>query len=117
MNKTTKDVILNPSKIEPSQIESPYPTEGQEQSKRTLIPISYVLSEPTNDVITIRAMNFDSNNNPTSWGIYRGSSCMHKDDGLFEYEPQPSSRTHDWLLNHRFNSVEEAVKILDRYIK
>ena len=44
---------------------------------------------------------------PTSWAVKDGHFCLSKDH-QFEYEPQPSSRTEEWLKQHRFKTAEEA---------
>lgn len=40
-----------------------------------------------------------------SWAVKHLSKCLSR-DGRWDYEPQPSSRTEDWLAEHRFTFVE-----------
>lgn len=39
------------------------------------------------------------------WAVTRNSRCLSR-DGLWDYEPSPSSRDEDWLEGHRFTEIE-----------
>jgi hypothetical protein len=43
------------------------------------------------------------------WGVFNGRQCLGT-DGLWEWEPQPSSREDDWLATHRF-PLDEALRL------
>lgn len=48
-----------------------------------------------------------------TWAIYRGAAgsgvCLSV-GGSWDREPIPSSRTDDWLSQHRFYSLENAIE-------
>lgn len=47
---------------------------------------------------------------PSTWAVCDGfGSCLSKSGELVD-EPQPSSRTYEWLQEHRWHSAEEAIK-------
>lgn len=45
---------------------------------------------------------------PIKWAIRKGGTCMSKKDGIFYYEPQPSSRNQAFFNEFRFDSIEAA---------
>jgi hypothetical protein len=48
----------------------------------------------------------------TGWAICNGRSCLSKDDGEFEYESMPSSRTDEFIARTRFATPQEAFAYL-----
>lgn len=42
------------------------------------------------------------------WAVLRRSFCLGR-DGEWDYEMKPSSRTDEWLADHRFTDVEALV--------
>jgi hypothetical protein len=49
------------------------------------------------------------------WAIVSGFSTVFSKHGVWEWEPQPSSRTEEFLARTRFVSPEEALAVLDLY--
>jgi len=49
-----------------------------------------------------------------TWAIIQDGCCM-ANDGTFDYEPSPSSRTEEWLNSHRF-TLEEAIHLLRVFV-
>lgn len=47
------------------------------------------------------------------WAIRRGAGACLSRDGKWVREPQPSSRTDEWLAEHRF-TLEEATILAER---
>jgi hypothetical protein len=43
------------------------------------------------------------------WAVRRGKRCYDA-DGVWDWEPLPSSRTDEWLANYRFD-LETALRI------
>ena len=56
------------------------------------------------------------NPNGLTWAVRNGSWCMNK-GGMWEYEPQPSSRTDKWFRNHRWTSLDAAIKSAMKAVK
>ena len=50
------------------------------------------------------------------WAITKFSNVLSK-DGYWHIEPQPSSRTDEYLEKNRFNSAEDAKHFLDSLIQ
>jgi hypothetical protein len=49
------------------------------------------------------------------WAVRRGASCLSR-SGEWAYEPSPSSRTDEWLAEHRFplgGAIERALAVVD----
>lgn len=47
---------------------------------------------------------------PDSWAVIRPSGFVLANDGTWDYEPQPSSRTEKWLAANRFG-FEQASRL------
>ena len=45
---------------------------------------------------------------PGRWAVRNMRRCLNK-QGEWEYEPQPSSRTEEWLSTVRWDDVDEAI--------
>lgn len=53
---------------------------------------------------------------PSAWAVSDGfGSCLSK-AGELDDEPQPSSRTYEWLQEHRWHSAEEAINAAADYL-
>lgn len=53
---------------------------------------------------------------PSAWAVCDGfGSCLSKAGELVD-EPQPSSRTYEWLQEHRWPSADEAIKAAADYL-
>lgn len=54
---------------------------------------------------------------PPTWAVCDASgNCLSK-SGRMDYEPLPSSRSYEWLRDHRWNSADEAIKAASEYVK
>ncbi|KPL90007.1 hypothetical protein [Herpetosiphon geysericola] len=52
----------------------------------------------------------------TLWAIRRGERvCYNRSTKIFDYEPQPSNRTKQFLKTHRFKTVDDALAAWDAY--
>lgn len=72
---------------------------------KDLKPVKYQIR---NDIFIELAYGRD---NIERWKIMLGGiSCLSKKYKEFEVEPQPSSRTDEYLKDHRFDSAEEALE-------
>lgn len=87
-----------------------------------LIPTRYRLpwthyynSDAAHSWASIEATKFDEKGQPTKWCILEGGSCLAI-DGEFEYEPQPSSRSEAFFERTRFNTVEEAYAMAEKWM-
>lgn len=47
-----------------------------------------------------------------TWAVKRWSDCLGR-DGEWDYEPNPSSRTDEWIKDHRF-PLAEALELAKR---
>lgn len=45
-----------------------------------------------------------------TWSVSRHNQCLGS-NGLWDWEPIPSSRTDEWLAIYRFTDVEEALSL------
>lgn len=53
---------------------------------------------------------------PPTWAVSDGfGSCLSK-TGSMDDEPLPSSRSHEWLKEHRWDSHEDAIKAAADYL-
>lgn len=50
-----------------------------------------------------------------SWAVRNGKHCLNK-EFWFEYEPMPSSRSEEFLKNHRWKTPQEALDALEQSI-
>lgn len=71
-------------------------------------PVAYIVTRFSNDSpnqdtwsARVEAAGFDR------WAVRNGSRCLSK-ALTWDYEPQPSSRTDEWLDEHRWNDVSRA---------
>ena len=48
------------------------------------------------------------------WKITDSTYCLNK-HGKWEYEPLPSSRTNDFLSRCRFDSLEDAITVWNKF--
>lgn len=77
--------------------------------KVTVWPTKYTVTVMPDDEIA--GIHFDlavEYRGDGRWSVCWLSSCLSR-DGEWDYEPQPSSRTDEWLDAHRF-SKEEAIR-------
>ena len=76
-------------------------------------PNSYLLfwDEHRHQEICAVATKYDDEKKPSLWAVRRGNSCMGKTDGVFIYEPQPSSRDDEFFTEYRFATFEEAERV------
>jgi hypothetical protein len=56
----------------------------------------------------IRVERVQQIDGPDLWAVRLHGACLGK-GGEWEYEPFPSSRTKEWLTEHRFDSAETAI--------
>lgn len=63
--------------------------------------------ELPDDMSTVRLERCQQRDGSYKWAVRRGGACMNS-DGLFEYEPMPSSRDDEFLMRCRFDSAESA---------
>lgn len=79
-----------------------------------LIPTQYQLSSEVDNKDGLPHVCFDRQISPyypgMKWAVRRGGNCLRK-DGLWEHEPQPSSRDDAFYAMCRFDSLEEAVTV------
>jgi len=54
-------------------------------------------------------------NDPEMWAILADSMCLSK-DGKWDYEPMPSNRSDEFIENHRWNNLDEAVRIAEKLV-
>lgn len=69
-------------------------------------PIAYVLDQDHRVKIEWRSEN--------SWALLFYGFCISK-DGSMEFEPQPSSRTEEFLRDFRFPTAEAANEVFQKY--
>lgn len=103
-----------------SEIVSVYVNNSNSLTPPVLLPpvSSYMVKWDPRHVLTItlQATEFDDAGNGTSWALRRNDgTAMDKTDGDFGYEPRPSSRTDEYLADHRFATVEEALSAYNKY--
>jgi hypothetical protein len=75
----------------------------------SLTPNSYLLDydEARDEEISAVATLF-KDKKPVRWAVRCGNSCMGKTDGVFIYEPRPSSRDDEYFAEYRFATIQEA---------
>ena len=77
-----------------------------------LIITEYTVPHSGTLPLTIRARHFDLQGQPCSWALCQGDYVYSKKRKQFEYEPLSSSRTKDFLKDHRFSSIIEVENTL-----
>lgn len=91
------------------------------KNKQTdLTPNSYLIEyNPKNLMsISIICRKYNEIGLPTSWAIIENNDkCMSKFDGLFYYEPLPSSRNEEYFKEFRFSSSNEAYDFYCKFHK
>ncbi len=81
-----------------------------------LEPVSFVLEKaepPRSDVCLTKVGSWEG----PHWAIYDGAGNSLGVDGIFMYEPQPSSRSDEYLKAHRFDTVADAMKAWGKYVR
>lgn len=84
------------------------PLELEFEFKETIteIMLAFVAGKHYREIISCKAMYFDFDGEPNSWGIYKGNSVLSKSLKVFIVEPLPSSRDEEC----RFPTKESAIK-------
>lgn len=78
-------------------------------------PTQYVVSDRIDGHISDRVLIEDRSRDGTSWVIFcRGHTLAA--DGVWEYEPQPSSRTPDYIASNRYPTAEAARQVWLRHM-
>ena len=53
---------------------------------------------------------------PSTWAVCDGFGSYLSKSGELVDEPQPSSRTYEWLQEHHWPSAKEAIKAVAKYL-
>lgn len=81
-----------------------------------LQPLGYVLYSNSLSPTRITLEAVSQLDNSVLWAIRRGERvCYNRSTKRFDYEPQPSNRTKQFLKTHRFKTVDEALAAWDSY--
>lgn len=88
------------------------PLELEFEFKETIteIMLAFVAGKHYREIISCKAMYFDFDGEPNSWGIYKGNSVLSKSLKVFLIEPLPSSRDDEFIKDCRFPTKESAIK-------
>lgn len=65
----------------------------------------YTITEGFDGVKVERAQQMAG---PAKWAVRRSGNVLSR-SGEWDWEPTPSSRTHEWLSEHRFDTASEAI--------
>lgn len=65
----------------------------------------YTITEGFDGVKVERAQQMEG---PAKWAVRRSGNVLSR-SGEWDWEPTPSSRTHEWLAEHRFDTASEAI--------
>ncbi len=77
---------------------------------RGIVPVKYAVGglKPYGDYEAVIEFN-----GVDAWAIRRRSECLSR-SGKWVHEPMPSNRTEDFLSEHRFKTLQEAVEHLPK---
>lgn len=74
-----------------------------------VVPTRFTVSRLSDDTpdFSVWSVNVEASGHGR-WAVRNMSRCLNK-SGEWEYEPQPSSRTSEWLDTVRWDNVDDAI--------
>lgn len=81
-----------------------------------LIPVSYVIAEAVGDDADITLHRMPQSDGSIKWAVRMRGHCLTRSGHTWELEPQPSSRSDEFLRRCRFPTKALAEEALQKWV-